>query len=409
MKQVADTLRSYGRGDDTMLIHMTPGEVAGLQHLAMAHGGSLSVNPHTGLPEAGFLGKILPVALGALASFLLPGISPFIMPAIIGAGTGIAKGDLGAGLMAGLSAFGGGALGGAIQGIGTTAATTAASTAATAAPAATPAFAGALAPGVNMAAFNAAMPAFPGALAGGVNTAALGAAIPTAQLPASGGAGLFGKFGSDFAASAAIPGVPGIATTGLAALGAAQPLLYQEKYKAPKGKEPPPYAGPYRLAPRAVSFPGADRDPNDSSEFQYFDPSNPVTLDASGQTARTYAKGGETLQDGAFIMDARTVSELGNGSSDAGKELLARYGGKGIDGPGDGVSDSIRASVGGRTGARVARDEVKFGPKAVKKIGDGDSKRGADKLYKLMAQAHRARKAAGRGADTNVRKGLASL
>jgi hypothetical protein len=48
-----------------MLVHMAPREVAGLQSLAMAHGGSLTINPTTGLPEAGFLSNLLPTLIGA--------------------------------------------------------------------------------------------------------------------------------------------------------------------------------------------------------------------------------------------------------------------------------------------------------------------------------------------------------
>jgi hypothetical protein len=55
---LANHLQSAGRGDDKMLVHMTPHEVSGLQSLAMAHGGSLTINPETGLPEAGFLSAI---------------------------------------------------------------------------------------------------------------------------------------------------------------------------------------------------------------------------------------------------------------------------------------------------------------------------------------------------------------
>jgi hypothetical protein len=111
------------------------------------------------------------------------------------------------------------------------------------------------------------------------------------------------------------------------------------------------------------------------------------------------------LEDGAFIVDARTVSELGNGSSGAGQERLKRLGGQPIKGGGDGVSDSIRANIGGRQDARVARDEVKFSPQAVARIGRGNQKRGSDRLYALMAKAEKARKSAKRGQDT----GLASL
>lgn len=117
----------------------------------------------------------------------------------------------------------------------------------------------------------------------------------------------------------------------------------------------------------------------------------------------SYAKGGIRMDDGAFVVDARTVSELGNGSSSAGQELLARLGGRPVKGPGDGVSDSIPANIGGTQKARVARDEVIFPAKAVKKLG------GANKLYALMDKAHKARKKAGRGEDTKLRTGLSAL
>ena len=42
---MANQLQSMGRGEDSMLVHMTPKEVGGLQALAMAHGGSLTINP----------------------------------------------------------------------------------------------------------------------------------------------------------------------------------------------------------------------------------------------------------------------------------------------------------------------------------------------------------------------------
>lgn len=121
-----------------------------------------------------------------------------------------------------------------------------------------------------------------------------------------------------------------------------------------------------------------------------------------------FAKGGEVeLADGAFVVDARTVSELGNGSSNAGHELLARMGGRPVRGPGDGVSDSVPARIGRDQPARVARDEVIFSPEAVRRIGKGSEKRGAEKLYALMEKAHKARKKSERGKDTKLRKGLA--
>jgi hypothetical protein len=128
----------------------------------------------------------------------------------------------------------------------------------------------------------------------------------------------------------------------------------------------------------------------------------------SYDTLDEFARGGEVnMRDGSFVVDARTVSELGNGSSNAGMELLARMGGRPLQGPGDGVSDSIRARIGGKQEARVARDEVLFSPEAVKRLGKGSDKRGTTKLYALMNKAHKARKNAKRGQDTKVRKGLA--
>ena len=118
---------------------------------------------------------------------------------------------------------------------------------------------------------------------------------------------------------------------------------------------------------------------------------------------RSYRMGGIHMDNGAFVVDARTVSELGNGSSNAGREYLRSLGGFPVNGPGDGVSDSIRANIGGVQEARVARDEVIFPAKAVKRIG------GANKLYALMDKAHAARKKAGRGEDTKLRSRLSAL
>jgi hypothetical protein len=129
--------------------------------------------------------------------------------------------------------------------------------------------------------------------------------------------------------------------------------------------------------------------------------------DYGANSMQELARGGEVdMRDGSFVVDARTVSELGNGSSNAGMELLARMGGRPLQGPGDGVSDSIRARIGGKQEARVARDEVLFSPEAVRRIGKGSDKRGTAKLYALMDRAHKARKKAKRGQDTKVRKGL---
>jgi hypothetical protein len=123
LQNLASQMQSTGRGGDTMLVHMNPKEVAGLQQLAMAHGGSLTINPQTGLPEAGFLSGILPTILGAALTVGTGGaINPMMAAGIVGAGTGVMTGSLKKGLMAGLGAFSGAGMAPGIMGAGTAAA-----------------------------------------------------------------------------------------------------------------------------------------------------------------------------------------------------------------------------------------------------------------------------------------------
>ena len=119
LQLAAQHLASKGRGPDTTLVHMAPGEVAGLQALAKAHGGSLTVNPDTGLPEAGFLSSILPTIAGIGLSVMSGGtLSPLMAGMLTGGVTGLATGNLRKGLMAGLGAFGGAGLAGGVAGAG---------------------------------------------------------------------------------------------------------------------------------------------------------------------------------------------------------------------------------------------------------------------------------------------------
>lgn len=116
---LADHMAARGRGPDTTLVHMAPQEVAGLQSLAMAHGGSLTINPTTGLPEAGFLSNLLPTLIGAGLSIASGGaLTPLMAAGITGAGYGVASGSLQKGLMAGLGAYGGAGLGSGLSAAG---------------------------------------------------------------------------------------------------------------------------------------------------------------------------------------------------------------------------------------------------------------------------------------------------
>ena len=111
-KKSAQGLAALGRGPDTELVHMTPNEVQGLQTLARGMGGGLTVNPNTGLPEAGFFDSILPAIIGAGLTIGSGGaLSPLTAGMLMGGGALAASGgDIGQTLKYGLGGFGGGSL-----------------------------------------------------------------------------------------------------------------------------------------------------------------------------------------------------------------------------------------------------------------------------------------------------------
>ena len=112
LQHAAQHLASKGRGDDKVLVHMTRGEVKSLNDLAMAHGGQLTINPQTGLPEAGFLSAILPMVAGAGLMAVSGGtINPMTAGLIVGGLRTAQSGSLSKGIMAGFGAYGGANLG----------------------------------------------------------------------------------------------------------------------------------------------------------------------------------------------------------------------------------------------------------------------------------------------------------
>jgi hypothetical protein len=107
---------------------MSPREVRGLQALAKAQGGSLSINPDTGLVEAGFLEQALPIVAAAAATYFTAGAAAPALSAALGstmAGGILAGAGAGALIGGGTAALQGkdtgqaalyGGLGGAIAG-----------------------------------------------------------------------------------------------------------------------------------------------------------------------------------------------------------------------------------------------------------------------------------------------------
>lgn len=76
--------------------------------------------------------------------------------------------------------------------------------------------------------------------------------------------------------------------------------------------------------------------------------------------------------------------------------------GRYLQGPGDGTSDSIPATIGNAQPARLADGEFVIDARTVSEIGNGSSNAGAKKLYAMMERVHRERKRAKRGQNSNA-------
>jgi hypothetical protein len=81
------------------------------------------------------------------------------------------------------------------------------------------------------------------------------------------------------------------------------------------------------------------------------------------------------------------------GISDAGYNLGGYSdGGRLLRGPGDGVSDSIPAVIGKKQPARLADGEFVVPARIVSELGNGSTEAGARKLYAMMDRIQKARK-----------------
>ena len=106
-KQSAQKLAKQGRYGDTMLMHVNPKEVAGLNYLGMKYGTKVTINPKTGLPEAFNFMRFLPMIAGAALAPYTGGATAGL---IVGGVETARTGNLMKGLQAGLGAYGGASL-----------------------------------------------------------------------------------------------------------------------------------------------------------------------------------------------------------------------------------------------------------------------------------------------------------
>jgi hypothetical protein len=433
---------------------MAPQEVAGLQALAMAHGGKLTINPDTGLPEAGFLSKILPTLIGAGLSFI-PGVGPLLAAGIVGGGTTLATGSLKKGLMAGLGAYGGAGLAGSIAGAGTSAGLNAAAgeaalagdaaaqaaqtqlSAATATPLANAATAAPVAGAVTTNPFAAT----PNLLEGTVDQIAkaydyipppaatapvpainAGSVVPTVTTPPAipaptsiadqyaqmKAAGLSNEqimqsakeFAADTAGTAASP----FSATTQKALSSPFSAGF-EALKADPSKFMTKDNLKYGLAGLGPMLMGDEEKPKGSGpnpyEYSYDYRTGSYTRQAPGYRDAQTVTPPRAMADGGPVqaMSDRNDAQMmmvnrGQMFARGGISHLGDYsdGGRMLRGPGDGVSDSIPASIGGKRPARLADGEFVVPARIVSEIGNGSSEAGARKLYAMMDRVQKARK-----------------
>lgn len=89
---------------------------------------------------------------------------------------------------------------------------------------------------------------------------------------------------------------------------------------------------------------------------------------------------------------------------------LGRYAAGGIGrlvaGPGDGVSDDVPASIEGEQPAMIARGEYVIPARVVAELGNGSTEAGAERLDQMVAQIEAAGRKAGRGEDSGAHKVL---
>lgn len=382
LELAAQHLASRGRGPDTTLVHMAPQEVAGLQALAKAAGGTLTTNPDTGLPEAGFLKNLLPTLIGVGLTAATGGAAA---PWMIGLGLGgletMRTGSLEKGLMAGLGAYGGAGLAGGLMGAGAGAAQQAA-------------MAGA-GEGASQAAMNqAAAEATKQALVSPMSTM---------------GAGIQG-LGTEAGRSAALSSMGGGLNAARYGLAAASPMMSATQDFGPYQDGKPNYE--YTYDPDTMKYTRVPVGTRDGSPQTYTPaPSDPGQLMRNFFTGKRgatdtvmdlyeyrnnalgMAAGGPVQEMSQRNVDLTLMANGGQMFAAGGVSHLGDYsdGGRLLKGPGDGVSDSIPATIADKRPARLADGEFVVPARIVSELGNGSTEAGARKLYAMMDRIQKAR------------------
>jgi hypothetical protein len=473
LHQLAKQVQSKGRGNDKMLMHVTPREVSGLQAIAKAHGGSLTINPDTGLVEAGFLDNILPMVIGAGLTVASGGaLTPLMAAGITGAGYGLATGSVEKGLMAGLGAYGGAGLGAGLTSAGASSIAEAGGSAAvdqlgsqatslsadqlgnlsaeqlqglksvsdsgmyntadvlkTANAANTQVGAQNLIGANNFPNLNASqLQAYGDTLSSGAYNPADVIRSAGAQNATAGASGMqtagagFKQLGSEAGRSAVYNALPTgtLPSAGMSlAAGALEPKPYEEPEKRKysgytlspdfQGYTPPtpnPYYRPTGLGyaaggladvmmARGGSFddePGIDGysgggKPKKPKKASLTGARSMATMDPyeASMAGLNNARYGANMSQ--MTMPKAGLAELGALPYATGGMASGRY----LRGGGDGMSDSIPATINGKQPARLADGEFVIPADVVSHLGNGSSDAGAKRLYKMMDKVRIAR------------------
>ena len=431
--QLAKGLASLGRHGDSMLMHVSPSEVAGLQRLGKMTGHKLHTNPHTGMPEAfdfgNFLSALIPTGVGFLlggpggaamgleAGTAAAAAAPVIGGMAAGALVAGAKGEdpLMGGLMGGLGGYGGGNMGSAFgaatnPGITNTlsgnigesltsqadklASNTALNTVQggkTGIDFSQLAQGGSGSPGITLSPSDLAKGTL-GETRGALEAFAPQAAGGTSSMMDTGGRFVKNLGGINQAALKF--GAP----VGLAALSAMQPepidmAAEEAKRKAEENKYKDPITGRLNLL---QSSPGLRLATGGTVG------SNQSTI-ASGGLQDLYGSNDNTT-GAALSKDGYGIGRLANlaaqGSIAKAQDTFYAMGGpvsfaeggqNYLDGQGDGMSDSIPATIEGKQPARLADGEFVIPADVVSHIGNGSSKAGSKQLYSMLDRIRKAR------------------
>ena len=435
--QLAKGLASLGRHGDSMLMHVSPSEVAGLKAIGSMTGHKLHTNPHTGMPEAfdfgDFFTSLLPTLAGVAlapttggASLGLTGLAAQAAPIVGGMATGAlvagAKGDdpLMGGLMGGLGGYGGGNLAGTFGKMGA-AATPASSNivldqaagqgiknigsvqpgvqlakdVGMNAPLATDQFATSLVPNLPSANVLAGQPASTVASSAGGLDDVLSGVKQLGSDPFGAGYDAFKQAGgSAFDLAAPI---------GMAGLAGAQEDLYpegdnslEEKRKAEENKYRDPRTGLLNLSQASPGLrlmaTGGTVNTNSSTissgGIQDLYGTNDQTTGTQNLSKEGYGIGrlNSLAAEGSRAKAADTFYAMG------GPIAFAKGGHQGyLNGDGDGMSDSIPATIEGKQPARLADGEFVIPADVVSHLGNGSSKAGSKQLYAMLDRIRKAR------------------